>query len=78
MVHTPPGFRGSNFEKTPICSPLLSLKSSGLLVRHTLGAWEVTGIVTAQTGGPLTVLAGRDAALTGLGTDRAQYLGGPA
>jgi hypothetical protein len=38
----------------------------------------VTGIVTAQTGGPLTVLAGRSAALTGLGTDRAQYLGGPA
>src|SRR5258708_14449445 len=42
------------------------------------GSWELTGIVSAQSGGPLTLQAGRDAALTGLGTDRAQYLGGDA
>jgi hypothetical protein len=36
----------------------------------------LSGIVTAQSGGPLTVLAGKDQAQTGLGTDRANYLGG--
>ena len=54
------------------------LKHAQRLVRGVLGTWELTGIISAQTGGPLTVLAGRDAALTGLGTDRAQYLGGSA
>ena len=36
----------------------------------------MNGILTSQTGGPLTLLAGRDASLTGLGTDRAQYVAG--
>jgi hypothetical protein len=57
---------------------LPALRNSQPYVRALLGSWELTGIVTAQTGGPLTLQAGRDAALTGLGTDRAQYLGGVA
>jgi hypothetical protein len=52
------------------------LQSSSAAVRTILGGWQFNGIVTLQTGGPLTLLAGRDASLTGLGTDRAQYLGG--
>jgi hypothetical protein len=39
--------------------------------------WEVGGIGSAQTGDPLTVLAGLDRSQTALGKDRAQYVGGP-
>jgi hypothetical protein len=56
---------------------LPQLAKAAPFVRAALGDWQVNGIVTAQTGGPLTLLAGRDSSLTGLGTDRAQYLGGP-
>ncbi len=45
-------------------------------VRTVAGGWQLSGIVTAQSGGPLTILAGKDQAQTGLGTDRANYLGG--
>lgn len=43
-------------------------------VRYPFGNWEVTGIFTAQSGGPFTVLAGKDLSQTGLGTDRAQLV----
>jgi len=49
-------------------------------VRHALGDWEQSGQVTAQTGAPFTVLsglsAGSDLSQTGLGHDRATYIGG--
>ena len=57
---------------------LPKLKTVTPLARYALGDWQLNGIFTAQTGGPLTILAGRDASQTGLGTDRAQYLGGSA
>ena len=45
-------------------------------VRTAVGGWQITGIFTAQTGGPLTILAGKDQSQTGIGSDRANYLGG--
>jgi hypothetical protein len=45
--------------------------TSSKLVRGVLGNWEVTGIVSAQTGQPLTIVAGKDLSGTGLGRDHA-------
>ena len=45
-------------------------------VRTALGGWQISGIFTVMVGGPLTVIAGKDQAQTGLGNDRAVYLGG--
>lgn len=44
-------------------------------LRYTVGGWQWSGIVTAQSGGPFTVLAGTDRSQTGLGTDRASFTG---
>ncbi|HKO19160.1 MAG TPA: carboxypeptidase regulatory-like domain-containing protein, partial [Acidobacteriaceae bacterium] len=43
-------------------------------VRYTIGGWQWSGIVTAQTGTPFTVYAGKDQSQTGLGTDRANFV----
>ena len=45
------------------------------VVRGVLGNWELSGIFTAQTGGPLTILAGQDQSRTGIGQDRAVQVG---
>src|SRR6185312_9256995 len=54
------------------------------LLRNVAGGWELHGIISAQSGGPLTILAGTDRSLTGIGYDKgtmvsgqAPYLGGP-
>lgn len=46
------------------------------VLRTVAGGWQLNGIVTLQSGGPLTILAGKDQSGTGLGSDRANYLGG--
>jgi hypothetical protein len=46
------------------------------LVRQLLGNWEIGGIASAQTGDPLTVVAGLDRSQTALGKDRGVYVGG--
>lgn len=51
---------------------------SNLFVRTALGGWQLSGIFTVQSGGPLTLLAGKDQSQTGIGSDRAVYLGGAA
>jgi hypothetical protein len=56
--------------------PLPALSKSPAALRTALGGWSVNGIMQAQTGGPLTVLAGSDVSQTNLGNDRANYLGG--
>lgn len=56
---------------------LPKLQGSGKYVRNLLGDWEVTGILTAQSGDPLTVLAGKDQSQTGLNQDRGVLLGNP-
>jgi hypothetical protein len=45
-------------------------------LRAVVGHWQLSGIFTAQTGDPLTILAGADQSKTGLNNDRAYYLGG--
>jgi hypothetical protein len=46
-------------------------------MRLVLGGWEVSGIVSAQTGVPFTVFTGTDASLTGAGADRPDLIGNP-
>jgi hypothetical protein len=43
-------------------------------VRQAIGSWELSGIVSAQSGGPLTLYAGQDRSQTGIGSDRAQQI----
>ncbi len=42
-----------------------------------LGGWQTNGIVSLQTGNPLTVLNGADISLTGIGQDRVDIIGDP-
>jgi hypothetical protein len=44
--------------------------------REIVGSWEWSGIVTAQSGAPLTLYAGQDVSQTGIGSDRAQQIPG--
>ena len=53
---------------------LPTLAHANRLVRGVLGEWELSGILTLQTGDPLTVTAGYDRSLTGLGNDRADLV----
>ena len=55
---------------------LPALKAANKALRLVAGGWQVNGIFTIQTGGPLTILAGKDQSQTGIGSDRANYLGG--
>lgn len=52
------------------------LNKANPFVRTALGGWQFTGIVTLQSGGPITIMAGKDQTQTGIGADRANYLGG--
>jgi hypothetical protein len=45
------------------------------LVRNIVGGWDWTGIYTVTTGDAMTILSGRDQSGTGLGNDRADYIG---
>jgi hypothetical protein len=50
------------------------LPNAPAFVRYTIGGWDLSGLLSAQSGAPLTVLAGKDQSGTGLGTDRAVVL----
>lgn len=52
------------------------LAGSPALVRAIAGGWQMSGLLSAQTGGPVTVLAGRDLSGTALSSDRGVFLGG--
>jgi hypothetical protein len=43
--------------------------------RYTVGGWQLSGILSAISGAPLTVLSGLDNSLTGIGTDTADLIG---
>jgi hypothetical protein len=51
-------------------------RTSNKLVKGVLGNWELSGIVTKETGLAFTVFSGKDISQTGLNQDRAVYLGG--
>ncbi len=57
--------------------PLPRLSGMNALARGVLGSWELTGVVSAQTGFPFTVLAGQDQSQTAIGQDRAVVVGTP-
>jgi hypothetical protein len=48
------------------------------LAAKMLGGWQFAGIATLSDGAPVTVTAGRDNSLTGVGSDRPDVLGNPA
>ncbi|MGH9618366.1 MAG: carboxypeptidase regulatory-like domain-containing protein, partial [Bryobacteraceae bacterium] len=48
---------------------LPALTGANGFVKDVLGNWEWSGILTAQSGGPFTVTAGKDQSHTGLGQD---------
>jgi hypothetical protein len=54
------------------------LADANHFVRTAVGGWQLSGILQAQSGAPLTLLSGTDTSGTALGQDRAQYLGGQA
>jgi hypothetical protein len=57
-------FTGSYVWQTP------SLKNANSFVRHVLGDYELSGIVSASSGRPITVLQGTEISGTGIGNDR--------
>ena len=44
-------------------------------MKAVLGDWQITGLVQAQTGRPLTILSGSDKSGTAIGLDRAKVVG---
>lgn len=59
---------------------LPSFVHTNAFLHHVFGDWTWSGLVTAQTGDPVTILSGKGAGSdfsgTGLGQDRGVYLGG--
>ncbi|MEK7404668.1 MAG: carboxypeptidase regulatory-like domain-containing protein [Acidobacteriota bacterium] len=45
------------------------------LVRHTLGGWQVNGLVNLRTGMPMNLVSGRDVALSGTTNQRPDVVG---
>lgn len=56
---------------------LPSFAQSNRFSRGVLGNWELSGILSAQSGFPFTALAGVDESQTALGRDRAVVVGAP-
>jgi len=52
-------------------------KSDSKAVNAVLDGWQLTGIISAQSGRPFTVRAGTDRSKTALGADRGVLLGAP-
>jgi len=45
------------------------------VVRNIIGGWDWTGLYTVTTGDAMTILSGKDQSQTGLGADRADFIG---
>lgn len=46
-------------------------------LRHVLGGWQTNGIITLQTGAPMTCFSGIDESYSGIGSDRCDIVGDP-
>ncbi len=57
--------------------PLPKLAGLNWFARGLLGGWELTGLLSAQSGFPFTVVAGQDQSQTAIGQDRAVVVGAP-
>ena len=51
------------------------LEKSNRYAREVIGNWEVSGIITAESGAPLNLVASTDQSKTGIGSDRVVYSG---
>jgi len=56
---------------------LPKLAKANLFIRTVAGGWQFTGILSYNTGLPLTIASGQDQSRTATNTDRANYIGGP-
>jgi hypothetical protein len=56
---------------------LPTLKSLGFVGRNVLGGWGTSGILTAETNFPFTVLSGVNYSYNGISLDRADIVGNP-
>src|SRR5262249_8405555 len=56
---------------------LPQLAHANPLLRYVVGGWQASGLITIQSGPPLTILAGKDQSQTGLTRDRAVISGDP-
>jgi hypothetical protein len=68
----------SDFDRTNVFSgyylwTLPGLREGNRALRAFLNDWRMTGILQAQTGQPITILAGSDISKTGLNADRAVW-----
>ncbi len=52
-----------------------SLKDHNAVLRAFLGDWQLSGLMQAQTGRPMTVVQGTDISGTGIGQDRGTFTG---
>lgn len=57
--------------------PLPKLANLNRFARGVFGSWELTGLLSAQTGFPFTVMAGQDQSQTAIGQDRAVVVAAP-
>lgn len=57
--------------------PLPKLSGINRFAQRVIGGWEMTGLLSAQTGFPFTVIAGQDQSQTAIGQDRAVVTGDP-
>ncbi len=55
-----------------------SLRNQGKLMQETLGGWQLSGIMTAQTGNPFSVMSGANSSQSNLWLDRADKVSGVA
>ncbi len=53
---------------------LPSLPHTNRFVRGIAGGWQLSGITSVQSGGPISISAGRDQSQSGIGEDRANAL----
>ena len=74
MDYGPSEFDHTHRVVTSYVWDLPKLTSQPAFVRYVAGGWQWSGIVTAQSGGPFTVMAGKDQSRTALGTDRANFV----
>ncbi len=70
----PSDFDRSHVFVTSYVWQLPTLEHANRAMRAVAGGWELNGIITAETGPPLTLTAGVDRSMTGIGYDRAQMV----
>lgn len=71
----PSDYNHSNVFVTSYVWQTPKFEKMNTVARHVIGSWEFSGIMTAQSGAPLTLGVGQDLSKTGIGSDRVQWNG---